>query len=150
MSFHSGDPTSGTTTTSRDTLSYCNHTCKHAFRSCQREQQMMNSTPWCNNVPKLTSNTKFALRQTNKNNKKVFLYITHLALHTPPGSCRTSCQSLREMSSGSSLISSVSFGSLNYRVKGGRSFKQIHARNEDEVRLNTFWDEEERRAMQAM
>lgn len=55
------------------------------------------------------------------------------------------------MSSGSSLISSVSFGSLNYRVNGGGgSFEQINARNKDEVRLNTCWVEEEGRAMQVM
>lgn len=50
------------------------------------------------------------------------------------------------------MISSVSFGSLNYRVNGGGgggSFEQKNARNKDEVRFNTCGDEEEK-AMQVM
>lgn len=72
-------------------------------------------------------------KQTNKHKKFSCIYIRQLADHTPLRSCRTSYRSFRKMGSESSLISSVSCGSLNYWARRGKSSEQINACDEDKV-----------------
>lgn len=84
----------------------------------------------------LQNNTKFALKQTNKqtNIKSFLVYILGNSLITHLlRSSRTSYRSFRKMGSESSLISSVSCGSLNYWARRGKSSEQINACDEDEV-----------------